>query len=327
MKKVFKFIKRSFFSEGSYELQVSRKKGKVSLHRKKTYQIATWNLGYCNLGKESSWVFNGGKRFITATKEEVSKNISGIIKKNKKIDADIYLFQEISRRSITTYYSDAYGKIASSLKKFSSAFGPKIAIRSILIPASIGSATMTHFESEDIFLEPLPDEKSLFLRKQLKHHMMITQHPIHGSRKSLFTINVHFPAYDSKASLRNEHLKIVQEKAQELYKDGHYVICGGDWNLLFCPKSSFAYTTKPERIRHVLQFPEFFKIHKWTWAYDASTPSLRELDGPYKKGENFVGVVDGFFISPNIKVKKTQTMDYGFQFSDHNPVVTQFELS
>lgn len=326
MKKVLRFIQRSFFSEGSYNLRISRQKGTEALFRKKTYSIVTWNLGYCNLGKESSWVFSGGKRFITATKEEVIKNIAGIIKKNKKMDANIYLFQEISGRSITTYYSNAYRKITLSLKKFSSAFAPKIAIRSILIPASIGSATMTRFQSSHTFVEALPDEPSFIFRKQLKHHMLITEYSIEKSSKKLFTINIHLPAYDTKALVRKQHVALIQEKAQELYKAGHYVLCGGDWNLLFCPQSSFAYTTKPERIRHVFCFPEPFKIPEWQWAYDSSTPTLRELDGPYKKGENFTGVVDGFFVSPNIKVKKTTTLDYGFEFSDHNPVLTQFEL-
>lgn len=322
-----KILKKGFFSEGSYELQSSRKKGKLKLQKNKSYTIASWNLGYFNLGEESSWIFNGGKRFITATKDEVEKNISGIIKSNKKIDADFYLFQEITKRTVLTYYSNAHGRVFSALKKYSSYFAPKISIRSILIPLQSGNATMTHYETSNSSLEPLPDEKIFIFKKQLKHHMLICEHPVKGTLKKLYTINIHFPAYDPNAKMRNKHLKVIQEKVQAIYKEGHYVICGGDWNLLFTPKDTFKSKTKPERIRHVLPFPDFAPIKKWTWAYDSQIPTLRELDGPYKKGNNFVGIVDGFLISPNVKVKKTENQDYKFTFSDHNPVITEFQLT
>ena len=37
-------------------------------------------------------------------------------------------------------------------------------------------------------------------------------------------------------------------------------------------------------------------------------------------------VIDGFLCSPNVTVLSLETLDAGFRYSDHNPVLLQFEL-
>lgn len=44
-------------------------------------------------------------------------------------------------------------------------------------------------------------------------------------------------------------------------------------------------------------------------------------------GENYVGVIDGFVVSPNVQVQSVTTTDLGFEYSDHHPVTARFIAS
>ena len=37
-------------------------------------------------------------------------------------------------------------------------------------------------------------------------------------------------------------------------------------------------------------------------------------------------VIDGFFLSPNVRVDSVETVDLGFENSDHNPVLLRVTL-
>ena len=55
-------------------------------------------------------------------------------------------------------------------------------------------------------------------------------------------------------------------------------------------------------------------------------PSVRNADKPYSSGENYLALVDGFLVSSNVKVTRTEVVNTGFAYSDHNPVVMRFIL-
>ena len=55
-------------------------------------------------------------------------------------------------------------------------------------------------------------------------------------------------------------------------------------------------------------------------------PSCRNADRAYAPGESFVLTVDGFLVSENVEITALETVDAGFEFSDHNPVSMRFVL-
>ena len=71
-------------------------------------------------------------------------------------------------------------------------------------------------------------------------------------------------------------------------------------------------------------FPRAVVVRGWQLVFDPATPSVRQLDGPYQPGKNFVAVIDGFVISPNVSVGRVRTQDMGFAYSDHQPVTATF---
>ena len=70
--------------------------------------------------------------------------------------------------------------------------------------------------------------------------------------------------------------------------------------------------------------PEGFR-----YVFDTSTPSCRLLNQPYDPADTVntqYYVIDGFIVSPNVAVDAVETLDLGFENSDHNPVLMTVNL-
>ena len=69
-----------------------------------------------------------------------------------------------------------------------------------------------------------------------------------------------------------------------------------------------------------------FKPEGLTGILIKKNPTARSVVKPYKKGENFRTIIDGFLASDNVEVISTKTKDLDFIYSDHNPVILNFKL-
>ncbi|MDA3928884.1 MAG: hypothetical protein PF541_07970 [Prolixibacteraceae bacterium] len=120
-------------------------------------------------------------------------------------------------------------------------------------------------------------------------------------------------------SLRLQQMGYLKSILIDLYKNGNYVIVGGDWNQCpneFVPKFNGDVFDEEMLFYIEANYPE----HGWTWAYDQNIPSNRRVLIPYEKGKTLVAVIDLFLLSHNIDVEKVNGCDLGFEFSDHQPV-------
>ncbi|MCK5734957.1 MAG: endonuclease/exonuclease/phosphatase family protein, partial [Spirochaetaceae bacterium] len=146
--------------------------------------------------------------------------------------------------------------------------------------------------------------------------------------RSLYLANIHLSAYDD-GGLRRQQLEYVKTWMNDLYKEGHYIILGGDWNSTF-PKVGFddfaPYTTTEENLFWIQKIPDNWTPENWQWGWDPEVPSCRTLDQAYVPGENYLTIIDGFLVSPNVEIEEVQTSDEAFKYSDHNPVSLNFYL-
>ena len=115
------------------------------------------------------------------------------------------------------------------------------------------------------------------------------------------------------------------------YEKGNYCVCGGDFNHDFTGNSTqvlnggemteygwaqpFPEELLPEGIRRCTDYEG-----------DELQPTCRNCDEPYKEG-NFTIIVDGFLVSDNVTVSRTENVQTGFEYSDHNPVALDFILN
>ncbi len=67
----------------------------------------------------------------------------------------------------------------------------------------------------------------------------------------------------------------------------------------------------------------------WEIGVDKENPTNRSLIEPYKNNENSLAkfFIDGFIVSPNIRVGSTKVNQMDFKYSDHEPVVMTFSLN
>ena len=61
-------------------------------------------------------------------------------------------------------------------------------------------------------------------------------------------------------------------------------------------------------------------------ARQTAEPTCRLLDQPYNENCQLY-VIDGFILSPNVRLESVQTQDLNFENSDHNPVRLQVTLA
>lgn len=162
----------------------------------------------------------------------------------------------------------------------------------------------------------------------LKRCLLVSYIPIEGSDKELVTVNLHLEAYDDgegKIAQTNMLKSIIEGE----YEKGNYVIAGGDFNQIFSGGLEVWPNTHPENwMPGVLE--EDMLEEGWSFAYDLDVPSCRLLNQPYdpEDTENTqYYVIDGFIISPNVELVEVETLDLGFEDSDHNPVIITVRLA
>ena len=153
--------------------------------------------------------------------------------------------------------------------------------------------------------------------------MLVSEFKVSNSAR-LIVINVHLAAFDD-GNTRLEQLDSVLEFATREFEKGNYVVVGGDCNLRL-NETNFEHTTDDSHLFWLADFPHEKLMDGWQIAADTKVPTVRTLHKPYVKGENYVCVIDGFILSPNIEIVDVRNIDLGFENSDHQPVQLEVKL-
>ena len=159
----------------------------------------------------------------------------------------------------------------------------------------------------------------------LKRALLVNRLPDESTGKEWVIINLHLSAYDD-GNLRDKELEFIREFLINEYDSGNFVVAGGDWNHIlpgFNMGSFGDYRTKEKNLFRVKTLPENWMPGGWTWAYGKDVATVRSNEAPYKPGRNFTTVIDGFLLSPNLKINNVETINTNFKYSDHQPVLVE----
>ena len=291
--------------------------------------LATWNLAYGGLGADMDFVADGGTRYLPRSKDAVIANVSGIVATLKGIEADVFLFQEMARASPLNLQVDVLAGVAPRFENYAISFDPEVATRLLPPPLRLahGTAIYSRFDvaAAERRIITLDNEVMAGLLTR-EYRMHVVRLPISGSAAQWVVVNVHLAAFDDGALVRRKQLADVLAFARQEFTHGNAVIVGGDWNLEFV-RNGFPHTTAAKDRFWLHDFPLGDLPRGWTAAFDPSVPSVRTVHKPYVAGENYVSVVDGYIVSPNVTVEQVRGIALGFRHSDHQPVVARFALS
>ncbi len=292
--------------------------------------LLTWNVGYAGTGAEDDFFLAGGRNVLARDKESVGRhlrNIEGVLRQNP---ADIYLLEEVDFNSRRTYGVDERNAIVTSLVTYCSAYAlnhdvffiphPKLMplgrVRSgMLALGRFRPQEATRYQLQGSF--PWPDRAF-----QMERCLQVWKLP-RGDGSHWTIIQLHLEAWDS-GNIRETELKQLKELALREYSEGAYVVIGGDWNAVL-PGVRLDEFTKPKSDSHTMQLKADFLPEGWIWGIDRSKPTNRSVESSYDPQKNYLTIIDGFVVSPNVRMDMVKTLPLGFQDSDHEPVLVEVE--
>lgn len=296
------------------------------------FSIISWNLGYCGLGEEMDFFYDGGKQVRAGemlSSKYAQQNIDFI---ESQATIDFWFFQEVDQHSKRSYFIDQSEKLMQGLNNYNAVYASNYRVQFVPIPVfnpmgkvSAGMMTFSKYYPKDIIRKSYPNlarwPERLFL---LDRCLILSRFPL-ANNKELILINTHNSYYINDPLLRQKELNIIKQSMIAEFEKGNYVIAGGDWNMLppdfekrFKGNLNHLQTSMPT-------FPENFIPKNWNWAFDKNHFTNRELNTPLNN-ESKKSIIDYFIVSPNVEVIENYIFPLEFKNSDHNPVFMKFQL-
>lgn len=296
----------------------------------RSFSFLSWNIGYAGLGKESDFFFDGGKG-VRQTREITEKNARGIydfLQANDSID--FMMLQEVDQDSKRTYYMDESAEISGLFPDRISSFA--LNYNCAFVPQPLGNpygrcvaglqslSAYSPFSARRIALAADASwPVGLFM---LDRCLLEWKYKLPGDRQ-LVVYNLHLSAYDD-GTVKQQQMDTLKKYITAEYARGNYVVVGGDWNQ-YPPGYTVPVMKQKDAIAQI-GVPADFPEPGWHWGVDRDTPSNRKLETPYDPEKTDRIVIDYFLTSPNIRIDRVKTVDLGFAYSDHQPVLMQVTL-
>lgn len=296
----------------------------------KPLELTTFNIGYAGLDVNQDFFMDGGKMSRSSSKVQTETNLGNMIEFLIGKKSDVYLLQEVDRMADRSFEIDEVEVVTDLMPGYNASFAYNYKTVWVPVPFSspMGSAysgllTMSRGDFEKSVRYQLPGKEPLPKRFfDLKRCILENTYKL-SNGKSLIIINVHLSAFDKGGKIRAKQIQWMEEHLRKVYDNSqNYVIVGGDWNHIL--SDNVKENSDIETPEWVAVLPKTLEVNTgFKMVFDKNVNTVRNGDKPYKEGEVYETIIDGFLVSPNLKVLKVQGTDLNFQNSDHQPVTIQ----
>ncbi len=318
--------------EAVIKLEVDNNNQKV-LKQGEPFSTTIFNIGYGGLDKDQDFFMDGGKGSGSSSKKQTLTNLENAQTFLQKTDSDFVLIQEIDVKSKRSNDTNQVAMFNEGLEGYGSTFATNYNTPWVPVPilkpmgyADSGMSSFSKYKVEDSTRYQLPGrEKWPVQLFELDRAIVESKIPVDNG-KYLRMVNVYLSAYDKGGEIRAQQVVFLKEYMNEHYKNGDYVVLGGDWNQLLSDVQLKDPKFMKEWPEWLVELPEDFTDGGFQWAVDPTVWTVRDNVKPFVAGENFVTIIDGFLVSPNIEIVDVTGHDLGFEHSDHNPVTAILEL-
>ena len=299
---------------------------------KDTFSILSWNIGFCGLGAEMDFFYDGGK-MVRPTSELIEKYTNGACNfLTKNSDIDFIILQEVDQESSRTKRQNEVEIISQALPGYSYSYADNYHVRFVPVPftnplgkvkaGQMNLSRMNPMESKRIaFQSSYAWPKNLFM---LDRCFILSRFKLQNG-KEIVVLNTHNSAYDTNGELRNAEIPLIRKMMLEEYAKGNYVVAGGDWNQN-PPNFNPELVNKKYPVKQQESITEGYFPRDWNIVYDSNLPTNRNIETPLIKGETLTTVIDYFILSPNIDVLNIHVVPQNFKYSDHEAVLLRFVL-
>jgi endonuclease/exonuclease/phosphatase family metal-dependent hydrolase len=249
-----------------------------------------------------------------------------------EIGSDAFLLQEVDEESSRSYKLNQVNRIVDAFPSYSSTFAYNFRTGWVPIPvtnpmgkAISGLLTLSKANPEITTRYQLPGDEPIPNRYfDLKRAILMNTYEMDNG-KTLVLMNVHLSAFDEGGLIRAQQIEWLINFIEENYNPNeNYFIIGGDWNHLLSQK--FFDRIKGEPESWIAVIPDSIEATGFKLVYDETVNTVRSLITPYEPGLSFETVIDGFLVSPNVKIISVTGHDLGFENSDHQPVTGVFDF-
>lgn len=302
-----------------------------------SYDLLSWNIGFGAYTADYDFFMDGGTQSWAESPERLDQNIADICSQLKDKPADFYLIQEVDLDATRSYHRNEYVSIAITLgAEYCHTFCLNYDSPFLMYPltephgaSQAGLLTLSRFDISSAQRVELPIETSLMKLVDLDR-CYSTQCIPTADGKLLYLFNFHLSAYTSDGTIATEQLIMLLQDMQRCYDSGGYCIAGGDFNKDLLGDSTAYFGIADTESSPVQPIPEGtldgYNIRLAAPLNESNpVPTCRRPDSAYHKGQ-YVFTVDGFLVSDNVEVASCEVLDYGFAYSDHNPVRMNFTL-
>ncbi|HEY4390992.1 MAG TPA: endonuclease/exonuclease/phosphatase family protein [Paenibacillus sp.] len=305
----------------------------LRLEQGKPFSITTFNIGYAGLDQGQDFFMDGGSMSRSSSREQTEINLQGITHFLENADSSFYLLQEVDVDSSRSNHINEVKHISDTLQSYGHTFAYNYKVPWVPVPITkpmgsvqSGLLTLSSFHSTSQTRYDLPGKESWPVQLfELDRAFIESRIPV-DQGKELILINLHLSAFDKGGKIRKQQLDFLEKYIQQELDKDNYLIIGGDWNHALPGTDPSLFPTQQEWPEWLQSFPDNFGPSDFKWAVDPGAPSVRTVDTAYQEGVNFLAVIDGFLVSPNVEIVSVTGHNLGFSNSDHNPVTGQFIL-
>ncbi|RJX37173.1 endonuclease/exonuclease/phosphatase family protein [Paenibacillus pinisoli] len=297
------------------------------------FKATTFNIGYAGLDRGQDFFMDGGTKSRSASKEQTEANLDAIMGFLSDSDSQLILLQEVDRESSRSYKIDEAQRIEEGLQGYDRIFAYNYKVPWVPVPLTqpmgavkSGLLTLSAFSTGSHTRFDLPGKESWPVQLfELDRGFIESRLPVDNG-KELVLVNLHLSAFDKGGRIRKQQLDFLEGYLEGEAAKGNYIMVGGDWNHSLPSTEPDTFPAQQEWPEWLQPFPDTFGPDGFQWAVDGATPTVRTLDAAYEEGVNFLAVIDGFFVSPNIEIVQVAGTSLHFENSDHNPVTGTFIL-
>lgn len=292
-----------------------------------------FNIGYCGLDKDQDFFMDGGTGSRSESKEKTLENLKGVTTFLQEQPSDFILLQEVDQKATRSQKVNQYDHLKNALSEYSATFAINYKVPWVPVPLSkphgsveSGLATFSRYKIDKANRNQYPGEEKWPRQLALLDRCMIESRISVEDGKELVLINSHLSAYDKGGTIRKQQLGFLKTFIVEEYNKGNYVVVGGDWNHLLPGTNLDTFEATQSWPDWLQPMPEDFSPEGFKWGFDNTVPTSRTVDVRYTEGVNFVSIIDGFLVSPNVTILKVEGHNLGFKYADHQPVILTFQL-
>lgn len=280
---------------------------------------------------------DGGSQSKAISQAAVQAALTGVINTTQYETPDFAFFQEVDPDGDRSRHVDEVAMLQDAFQHTHAlVYGQNYDSSYLFYPfnqpigkARSGLVTLSRMQITQARRYSLPIDTNLSKFTDLDRAFTVSHLPT-ANGKELQLVNIHLSAFTKNRRVQAAQLHKLFTYINMAYREGNYVIVGGDFNHRLLDNSAAVFHTKQPDYTwtHPFPFSELpagFSVPTAGLA-EAAVPSVRYLNEPWHPGHTFVTLIDGFIVSPNVLVQGVRVVDANFQNSDHNPVRLTFQL-